>query len=95
MAIIKFNRNQLKHPTPASVSSKINIIMAISGAVGGWIGTNNFIPAKVSTVIQSFLGLIVLLCVAIKPFFGIAPTQETIPVDDVKEIEDKPEINKP
>jgi len=88
---IKFNRAQLKNPTPASVSFKINVVMAICSIVGGWVGTASFIPAKPSTIIQSVLSLIVLIGIGIKPFFGIQPTSETVPAEDVKEVEDKPE----
>jgi hypothetical protein len=68
--MIKFNRAQLKNPTPASVSFKINVSIALLSAVGGWIGTASFIPAGPSTIIQSILSLLVLVCVSIKPFFG-------------------------
>lgn len=87
MGIIKFNRKQLKNPTPAGVAFKINLIIAISSVVGVWMGTANFIPAKVSTLLQSFLSLVVGVCVAIKPFFGVESTTTSVPVDDVKEME--------
>lgn len=89
--MIKFNRSQLRNPTPASVSFKINIGIAIFSAVGGWIGTAAFIPAKLSTILQSVLSLLVLICVAMRPFFGVEPTPESVPSEDVKEIEDKKE----
>jgi hypothetical protein len=88
--MIKFNRSQLKNPTPASVSFKINIGIALFSAVGGWIGTASFISASLSTILQSVLSLLVLICVAIKPFFGVDPIPENVPSEDVKEIEDIP-----
>jgi hypothetical protein len=88
--MIKFNRAQLKNPTPASVSFKINVGIALFSAVGGWIGTAGFIPASLSTILQSILSLLVLICVAIKPFFGVDPVPETVQAEDVKEVEDIP-----
>ena len=90
---IKFNRAQLSNPTPASVSFKINIAIAVFSALGGWVGTASFIPAKPSTVIQSLLSLFVLIAVTIKPFFGVEPTSDSVPKEDVKEIEDKEPSN--
>lgn len=92
--MIKFNRAQLKNPTPASVSFKINVGIAIFSAVGGWIGTAGFIPAKPSTIIQSILSLLVLICVTIKPFFGVDPVPDSVPSEDVKEVEDIPKPDK-
>lgn len=88
---IKFNRAQLKNPTPASVSFKINIAIAVFSALGGWVGTASFIPAKPSTIIQSILSLLVLISVTIKPFFGVTVDESTIPTEDVTEVEDKKE----
>lgn len=88
---IKFNRAQLNNPTPASVSFKINIAIAVFSALGGWVGTASFIPAKPSTIIQSVLSLLVLISVTIKPFFGVTVDNATVPTEDVKEVEDKKE----
>jgi len=90
---IKFSRAQLKHPTPASVSFKINVAIAVFSALGGWIGTASFIPAKPSTIMQSVLSLFVLIAVTIKPFFGVDPKTDTVPTQDVTEIEDKDPAN--
>ena len=90
MSPIKFNRAQLKNPTPASVSFKLNVGIALFSAVGGWIGTAGFIPANLSTILQSILALLTLICVSIKPFFGVDPVAANIPSEDVKEIEDVP-----
>ena len=93
MANITFGRKSLSAPTPASVSFVMKIIIALCSAVGIWMGTANFIPAKTSTVIQSFLSLAVIICVTLQPFFGVSPTPTTIPAKDVKEMESDP--NKP
>lgn len=91
MAIIKFGRKQLGNPTPSGIAFKINIIMAICTALSGWISSVAFIPAKPSTVISSLLSLVVLICMAVKPYFGIENAGKEVPVEDVAqmEVEDK------
>lgn len=86
-----FGRKQLGKPTPASVAFNLKLIMAICSAIGAWLGSPNFVPAKVGTVIQSFLLLVIGICIAIEPYFGVTVNSTSVPTKDVKEIEDKPE----
>lgn len=87
MAEIKFNHKQLNNPTPQKVSRKFKIIIAIASAMTTWLGTANFIPANVSTVIQSVIGLVVLVCLALEPFFGVETNQKKVPIEDVGSME--------
>lgn len=91
MAEVKFGRKQLNNPTPKGVAFRINIIMAICTAVSGWISSVGFIPAKPSTITSGLLSLVVLICMAIKPYYGIETTEKEVPIQDVGEMEEKPE----
>ena len=90
MATVKFGRSQLKNPTPASWSGAINVGTVILGALIAWLGTANFIPASTSSVLQSIFGLLLTLGNGLKPFLGVESTKETVPIDQVTEMEAKP-----
>jgi len=90
MKKIKFGRKQLDNPTPRGVAFNLNIVMAICTAASSWLSSTPYIPAKPSTIASSILGLVVLLCMAIKPFYGVETTEKTVPVKDVSEMEVKP-----
>lgn len=87
MATIKFGRQQLGKPTPANIGFAVTIINVIAGAVQVWMMSAKFIPAHVSEVIGGFLGLVILLSNALKPFFGAHITEDTVPVEEVREVE--------
>ena len=84
---IRFGRKQLKNPTPRDVAFRLNIIMAICTAVSGWLSSASYIPTKSSTIAASILSLVVLICMAIKPFYGVETTKKSVPIGDVGEME--------
>lgn len=88
MAFINFGANQLNNPTPAKISRGLDIAAATTAAIGTWIGTAAFIPAALSTVLQSVCGLITTICLVVKPFFGVTDTgKKTVPIEDVTTME--------
>lgn len=88
MGEVKFGRKQLLNPTPKGVAFRINIIMAICTAVSGWISSVGFIPARPSTITSSLLSLVVLICMAIKPYYGVETSEKNIPIEDVGQMEE-------
>ena len=87
MSAIKFGIKQLKQPTPANWSNGINIFTIVASTILVWIGTPNFIPLGLSSVIQSILGLLIGISNALKPFIGVRITQKEIPIESVKVVE--------
>lgn len=87
MANIKFGANQFNNPTPANWSNAIQIFTVIAATVLAWIGTASFIPAGLSSTLQSILGLLIGIANGLKPFLGVETTQKEVPIEDVKEIE--------
>ena len=88
MAEVKFGRKQIGNPTPKGVAFKLNVIMAISTAIAGWINTVDFIPARPSSITAAFLSLIVLICMALKPFYGVETNEKEVPIEEVSEMEE-------
>jgi len=88
MADVKFGRKQLANPTPKGIAFKINIVMAIATAIAGWINTVDFIPARPSSITAAILSLVVLICMAVKPFYGVETTETEVPIDEVGEMEE-------
>lgn len=87
---MKFGTKQLNNPTPTKVSNFIQVFTIICGALVAWIATASFIPSNVATVIQSVLGLLLTMAQGLKPFFGVATSQQAVPIDEVGEMEEKP-----
>jgi hypothetical protein len=87
MTQVKFNRQQLNNPTPKGIAFWLNIVMAICTALSGWVSSVSFIPAQPSTIASSLLSLVVLVCMAIKPFFGVETTNKNVPIEQVGEME--------
>ena len=87
--MIQFGRQQFGKPTPASVGFTLSIIQACCAALIVWLGSPNPIPSNICHTIASFLGLIVLMCIAIKPFFGVDIPGKTVPTEQVTEVETK------
>ncbi len=89
MAIL-FNRHQINKPTPAGISNAIQIYTIVASSIVAWIGTNaaSFIPSKESGIIASILGLTIVICNGIKPFFGVSTTQESVPIEQVTAMEE-------
>ena len=88
MAQVSFGRKQLQNPTPKGVAFKINIIMAIATAMAGWVNTVDFIPARPSSIIAATLSLVVLICMALKPFYGVETSEKDVPIEEVSEMEE-------
>ena len=89
MAEVKFGRKQLSNPTPKGVAFNINIIIGVCTAVSGWISSASYIPAKPSTITTSILSLVVLICMGLKPYFGVETSDKKVPIEDVGEMEEK------
>lgn len=87
MAIL-FGTKQLKNPTPSRVGNVIQVFTVIAACVLAWIGTASFIPANVSTVLQSILGLLIGISNGIKPFFGVKTEDENVPVENVTQMDE-------
>lgn len=85
---IKFNAKQLKNPTPSNVSNIIAVSSVMLGVFIGWLGTQNFIPANLSTIFQSIGGLLLAILNGVKPFFGIQPTGDSVPIENVTAMEE-------
>ena len=90
MANFKFGRQQIGKPTPASIGFKIMLVSIIAPIIQVWLGTASYIPNTVSNIIVSLLALIIAIANALKPLFGVDVPTETVPSEDVKEVEDKP-----
>lgn len=84
---IKFGTKQLQNPTPSQVANVIDIYCAVAGVLIAWITTAGYIPSNASNIIASILGLGIGICQALKPFFGVRPTSNNVPVEDVKTID--------
>lgn len=87
----KFGRQQIGKPVPASIGFKITLISIICPIVQTWLGTASYIPNYVSNIIISILALVIALSNALKPLFGVTVDNDSVPTEDVKEVEDKPE----
>lgn len=87
----KFGRQQIGKPTPASIGFKITIISIVCPVIIIWLGTASYIPNKWSNIFSSLLSLLVALANALKPLFGVSVEAKTVPTEEVKEVEDKPE----
>jgi len=88
MAIL-FGRKQFSKPTPTSLSNTIQVYTVVASIILAWIGTANFIPANTSSILQSILGLTIGIANGLKPFFGVATEQKSVPIEQVGEMEAK------
>lgn len=87
MATIKFGASQFSNPTPANWSKGIQIFTVLAATILAWIGTANFIPVGITSILQSVLGLLIAIANGLKPFLGVETKAKTVPIDDVREIE--------
>jgi hypothetical protein len=85
---VKFGLSQIKNPTPSRLGTAVQVINVTASSMIVWVGTTNFITPYWSGVIQSILGLIVLLSSSLKPFFGIETNANNVPMDEVTEMEE-------
>ena len=84
-----FGRRQIGKPTPASIGFAITVISVIAPVIQIWLGTATYIPNGVTFILISVLALIIALCNALKPLFGVDIPKNNVPSEDVKEVEDK------
>lgn len=85
---IQFGTKQLKNPTPSSVGNVIQVFTVVAACVLAWIGTANFIPANLSSVIQSILGLLIGISNGLKPFFGVQTNDNKVDIENVSAMDD-------
>lgn len=83
MAQVKFGVSSISNPTPQKVANIINISSAIAGAVIAWLQTVDFIPAQTVKIISGICGLLVMVALAVKPFFGVHSDQTEVPIEEV------------
>lgn len=88
MGNVLFGARQFSKPTPTHISNTIQVFTVIAGALIAWIGTANFIPAKLSGILQSILGLLLTIANGLKPFFGVETTQTNVPIADVSAMDE-------
>lgn len=74
---IKFGLSNTAYPTPKFVSTIINVVSAIAGAIVAWLQTVDFIADNTVKIVSGICGLIIMVSLAIKPFFGQTDTQIT------------------
>ncbi len=87
MAVL-FGAKQFNRPTPTNWANNIQVFTVIAAIVLAWIGTANFIPIKLSGILQSILGLLIAIANGLKPFLGVATSQTSVPIKNVGEMED-------
>lgn len=85
---IQFGTKQLKNPTPSSVGNVIQVFTVVAACVLAWIGTANFIPANLSSVIQSILGLLIGISNGLKPFFGVQTNDNKVDIENVSAMDE-------
>lgn len=83
MAQVKFGTKSLSSPTPQKLSNAINITSAIAGAVVAWLQTVDFIPTQTVKIVSGICGLLIMIALAVKPFFGVHTEQKEVPIEDV------------
>jgi hypothetical protein len=90
MAKIGFGAEHFSKPTPASISRFVTIMSVVLGTFLLWINSDdNLLPEHATHVVSSLSALIIALCNAIKPFFGVEVTQSSIPTDQVTSIKNE------
>ncbi len=85
---VKFGGSQLKNPTPAKLGNFIQVFTVVAAIILAWIGTANFIPVHLSSVIQSIMGLLIGIANGIKPFFGVQTEQANVAIENVTAMEE-------
>ena len=89
-----FGLNHRNKPTPAKVKIIAGFITGVIGAFIAWTSTNDLLPPKIENIITSILGLILSLIPLTVPLFGVNITGDTVPTENVTEI-DETTLNKP
>ena len=89
MSDVKFGKKQYSNPTPTTVNNIVQVFTVIAAALLAWIGTASFIPANVSTVLQSILGLLITIANGLKPFFGVETNEKKIDIEEVSSMDAK------
>lgn len=88
MADVNFGMGQLKNPTPANVGRLVTILSVVLGVFIGWSSSTNIIPHPADDYVNGILGLLLALCNALKPLFGVEVVGN-VPKSQVTEV-DKP-----
>lgn len=89
MAQVKFGTKQLGNPTPSRIGNVVKVFTVVGSILLAWVGTANFIPLELSGIIQSILGLLIGIANGVLPFFGVQTRQEEVPIENVKEMDEK------
>lgn len=83
-----FGLNHRNKPTPAKVKIIAGVITGVIGAFIGWTSTNDLIPPRIENIITSILGLILTIIPLIIPLFGVDVPGDTVPTENVTEIDE-------
>lgn len=89
MADTKFGMGQLKNPTPANVGRIVTILSVVLGVFIGWSSSTNIIPHPADDYVNGILGLLLALCNALKPLFGIEVSGPSVKTKDVTEMDER------
>lgn len=87
---MNFGRNQLDKPTPARFEFWVKVFVIITGIFCAWMPTNNIIGHHAQDIITPILNLLNSVSLALLPMFGVDVPAKTVPVENVKVMEDKP-----
>lgn len=92
MGDIKFGPRQKANPTPSSIADICDLLAGFFGIVSGFLIVASFIPKSVSDIISPIItALLIPCCLYFKGWFGKRVSARSVPIGDVKEIQDKPE----
>lgn len=87
---MKFGRQQINRPTPASINFWVRVWTVVAGILLTYMESVPFqISAPVASTIKWFLGLTIALGNGLAPLFGAEVSRTSVPIEDVKVIEDK------
>lgn len=87
---MKFGLGQTGNPTPQKIAILFDVLASICGIVAGFVTTSAFISHNISDIISSILtALVIPILMVLKRFFGVDVSGQSVPVADVKVIDEK------
>lgn len=87
MGEVKFGAAQIKNPTPSSLNLWVRVFTVVAGVFMGWMNTNTLIPSGTQDVINSILGLLLGICNACAPLFGVQVNARYVKKENVSAID--------
>lgn len=88
---MKFGRDQIKHPTPASINFWVRVGTVSAGVLLTAMESFPYhtVSGLVESTIKWFLGLGIALGNGLAPLFGAEVESKTVPIEDVTAMEEK------